>query len=186
MRKIDFINDCEYTQTDDIKLAVIDKDGKRYDNPFPGKMYDQNILNVHTDYLYLLVNKYFNNDEVLLEQANNGSLYGVIVSFINKGFVFYNNDTTYTYPRFLLHGKSGVFFIPDNVVTNKQLDAVNELKKHIIGFNSLDVHLCETQEGLDINEFDVISSVDTNAIDLYLQEKNAGQVQDERNATKRI
>lgn len=178
MEIIDFINNCEYQKQKDFKIALINKDGtvyiadisndgKRYDFSFPNKLYDTNILNVHTDYYYILFSNYLKEYPELNKGATEANLFKVYESAIKEGLIIMDNSTSYSSPLFTLHGKSANVMIPKDKVTINQLESLNYLKQFLTDFKEVNVQICS----FDLIDTDTIIGTGTSSIDKYLKEQ---------------
>ena len=111
MKMIDFMTKTEYMPSNqekqDIKMALILPDGtislagKSHDDK-PMRNYGvtgpRKTVEVHVDYVRILCEHFFRDDQELLEYANQENFYAVIMHWIQQGIVLFNNSTTYEGP----------------------------------------------------------------------------------------
>lgn len=153
MEAIDFMNNKLYDKKpgfrDDLtshpKLAVIRPDGTILysDVSNDGKTFlafgEEKICDNHTDYMKVLVERYFSQYPNMVEDAKKGNLFASIFELIEDGNVVFNNTTTYQGPTFFLHGIHGQLLLPAKQVTDAQKNSLEELNPYVSYFKEIEV-----------------------------------------------
>lgn len=152
MEAIDFINNKLYKKgpgnKEDIsthpKIIVIRPDGTilysdtSNDGEKISTFGEKIICESHTDYIKVLSERYFKDNEQILKYAQTKDLYHSLLHLVEDGNIVFNNTTTYVGPTFYLHGIHGMLLIPEDY-TNEQSFALKEINDYIKYFNQIEV-----------------------------------------------
>ena len=187
MKKIDFMTNQEYIipsdHNQDLKMAIILPDGTMLmtdkshdDEPFSNYGItdsERRFITVHVDYARVLAKHFFLDNAIIQEAAKNENLYTLLMEIVHSGCILFNNNTTYTGPMFILHQKHGQLLIPDDVVTEEQLESLQELDSFLHSFRSIEVKKFHSLDGT--NEAETIYGSGEDAISTYLGEKHGNK-----------
>ena len=139
----------------DIKLAIITPKGKIFlsDYSHDGKnmkkeyQLDQYLeyekCEFHIDYLVVLLNKYFNNNEKYkqyLTTKNSDKLYQILETFLQDGYIIFFNNTSYNTPSSKISGTKGEILINYQKLTPQQLLSLEKLELYLKKIQTLTIN----------------------------------------------
>lgn len=96
------------------------------------------ICERHEDYMKILAKSYFKDNEIFVQHAKNGNVFGNILDIIQDGNILFNNITTYEGPTFYLHGLHAQLLVVPNP-TEEQKEALKELNPYVNYFREIEV-----------------------------------------------
>ncbi len=159
MVMIDFLCDQKYQKgpgnAHDIsthpKMFVISPDGIvyyadcEYDGHVVSLLGEEILLSKHSDYMKVLIEKYFSHDLEMIANAKKEGMVGFVQNLFQlvcKGYIVFNNLTTYSNSvLYTLHGTSGQFISLKGSVTNLQKESLLQLNPYIQYFQDIEISL---------------------------------------------
>lgn len=184
MEIIDFVNKTNYTKESSKdnekshpKMFAIAPNGTIYladtanDGKYLSILGNNEYLENHVSYMNVLIENYFSDNLMLLENAKKKSLssfYENLLEFVKEGYIFFNNMTTYIGPMYSKDRLLGQLLIPKEI-TPEQQDSLKEVNSNIAYFKEIVV-----TEFTEDNSYEHYESGAT-AIPNYLERNKNGK-----------